>query len=127
MIEPVLWGAHIPPDLKNDPDTIAHAARIALEMGADILKIPYTGDREHFRGLVERSRVPVVILGGTDMSGTRQVLQTAGDSVAAGGRGVVYGRVVWQHRNMRGLLRALKEVVHAGAGVDEAMGRHGLD
>ncbi len=127
MIEPVLWGGHVPPEQKDDPDTIAHAARIALEMGADILKIPYTGDREHFAGLVERSRVPVVILGGTDMSGARQVLQTAGDSVTAGGKGVVFGRVVWQHRKMREMVRALKDVVHTGNTADEALRRHGLD
>jgi class I fructose-bisphosphate aldolase len=126
MIEPVLWGRHIPPDRKDDPDTIAHAARIALEMGADILKVPYTGSVDHFKSLVERTPIPVVVLGGTDMRDTRHVLQTARDSVDAGGKGVVFGRVVWQSGQMKGLIRGLKDVVHDLAGVDEVMERHDL-
>jgi DhnA family fructose-bisphosphate aldolase class Ia len=58
---------------------------------------------------VERSRVPVVILGGTEMGNTEDILRTALGSVKAGGRGIVFGRAVWQNERMRELIRALKE------------------
>jgi class I fructose-bisphosphate aldolase len=121
MIEPVLWGKNIPPHLTEDPDTIAHAARIALEMGADILKVPYTGDVAHFRSLTQRMRVPVVILGGAGMESTEKVLQTALDSVRGGGRGVVFGRNVWQNGKMREIIRGLKTVVNEEREVREVM------
>lgn len=41
MIEPVLWGPSIKTERKNDPESTANAARISLELGADILKIAY--------------------------------------------------------------------------------------
>jgi class I fructose-bisphosphate aldolase len=126
MIEPVLWGRHIPEQRKNDPEMLAHAARIAMEMGADILKVPYTGSVEHFRQLVDSVQVPVVILGGTDMSSTREVLRTAREATAAGGKGVVFGRVVWQNGHMRGLVRALKEVVYDQADEEQVMAGLGL-
>jgi fructose-bisphosphate aldolase, class I len=126
MIEPVLWGKNIPPNKKNDPDTIAHAARIALEMGADILKVPYTGDVGHFRSLTERLRVPVVILGGAGMETTEQVLQTALDSVRGGGKGVVFGRNVWQNGKVKEIIRGLKEVVYEEKEVREVMKTHRL-
>jgi class I fructose-bisphosphate aldolase len=126
MIEPVLWGRNIPPHKKDDPETIAHAARIALEMGADILKVPYPGDVEHFRSLTEMLRVPVVILGGAGMGTTEKILQTALDSVRGGGRGVVFGRNVWQNGRLRELIRGLKEVVYEEKEVREVMAAHGL-
>jgi class I fructose-bisphosphate aldolase len=121
MIEPVLWGSHIPPEKRNEPDAIAHTCRIAAEMGADVLKIPYTGSIEHFRGIVEKIRLPIVILGGADMSSNEQVLRTARDSVIAGGRGIAFGRSVWQSGKIRALIRALKDVVYEETEVSEAL------
>jgi len=127
MIEPVLWGTHIPPEKKSDPDTIAHTCRIAAEMGADILKVPYTGNIDHFRGMVEKTRIPIVILGGADMSSTQEVLITARDSVRAGGKGIVFGRSVWQNGNMRNMIRALKDVVYKEEDVPDVMQRFELE
>jgi class I fructose-bisphosphate aldolase len=121
MIEPVLWGSHIPPERRNEPDAIAHTCRIAAEMGADILKVPYTGNVEHFRGIVEMTRLPIVILGGADMSSREQVLRTARDSVIAGGRGIAFGRSVWQSGNTREMIRALKDVVYEKKDVSKVL------
>src|SRR6185312_11492942 len=41
MVEPVLWGAAIPEARKADPTLVANACRIAVELGADIIKGPY--------------------------------------------------------------------------------------
>jgi len=126
MIEPVLMGEYIPKDKKKDPELITHACRISMELGADILKIPYTGDKESFARIVDTSHVPVVILGGPRMSSMKETLQTAKDSVDAGGKGVVFGRNVWQNPAMSSVIAALKDIVHTGAGVDETLSTHAL-
>ncbi len=126
MIEPVLWGRDVPDDKRDDPILIEHACRIAVELGADILKAPYTGDKESFARIVSNSHVPVVILGGPKMSNIRDVLQTAKDSLDAGGRGVVFGRNVWQHPEMEKVLMALKDIVHTNKDVDNVIKDHGL-
>lgn len=112
MIEPLLLGHHIPQDRMNDPDTIAHACRIAVELGADLLKIPYPGNPENFRKIVERSHVPVLILGGTEMGTPEKLFKTAKDSVQAGGKGIMFGRSVWKSSKIREIIRGLKEAVY---------------
>jgi class I fructose-bisphosphate aldolase len=126
MVEPVLWGEQVPAEMKNDPQTIEHAARIALEIGADLLKVPYTGVAESFAEMVARLSVPVLVLGGPKMGTLRDVLLIARDSIRAGACGVVFGRNVWQHPAMDAVIRALQEVVHRDADVDDAMAKAGL-
>ena len=126
MIEPVLWGNHIPDNRKNDPDMIAHACRIAMELGADMLKVPYTGDKESFSSIVEMARIPVLVLGGPGGNTTRAMLQVAHDSISAGGRGIVFGRSVWAGSNMRGFIRALKDTVYHQIEVDKLMNKYDL-
>jgi class I fructose-bisphosphate aldolase len=112
MIEPLLMGNHIPEDQRNNPELVAHASRIAVELGADLLKIPYTGNQQHFKTIVERSHIPVLILGGADMGTPEEMFRTARESVQAGGRGIVFGRSVWQNDKIRELIRGLKDAVY---------------
>jgi fructose-bisphosphate aldolase, class I len=122
MVEPVLWGGLIAREEKNDAELIEHAARIALEVGADLLKIPYTGEPDSFSRTVKRLSVPVMVLGGPKMGTSRDLLRVASESIRAGARGIVFGRNVWQSSSMAALVRALQEVVHKGIDADAAMG-----
>jgi class I fructose-bisphosphate aldolase len=127
MVEPVLWGPGVPPERKNDPSLIESAARVALELGADILKIPYTGEVEPFGDIVRRLRIPVLVLGGPKMGGIRDVFQVARDSVRAGARGIVFGRNVWQHPSMDSVVRGLIDVVHDNVDVEVAIAKHDIN
>lgn len=126
MVEPVLWGSGVPPEKKNDPALIESAARVALELGADILKIPYTGQAEAFTALVGRLRVPVFVLGGPKMGTLADAFAVAHQSVLAGARGIVFGRNVWQHPSMDAVVRGLMDVVHEGVEPQTAFKKHGL-
>ncbi|MGC8612496.1 MAG: class I fructose-bisphosphate aldolase [Athalassotoga sp.] len=126
MVEPVLWGEAIPKEKRNDPKIIEHASRMALEMGADILKIPYTGNKSEFRDLVNNLKVPVFILGGPKMDSIEGVLRVAKESVEAGAKGIVFGRNVWQNPKMKDLVRALKMIVHDNAEISNAMNNFNL-
>jgi class I fructose-bisphosphate aldolase len=126
MVEPVLWGSGVPAEKKNDPALIESAARVALELGADILKIPYTGQPDAFADVVRHLRVPVFVLGGPKMGTLADVFAVAHHSVSAGARGIVFGRNVWQHPAMDAVVRGLQEVVHEGVAPQAALARHGL-
>ncbi len=126
MVEPVLWGSAIPKEQQNDPKLIENAARIALEVGADIIKMPYTGDKPGFSELVKDLRVPIVVLGGPKMEKTSDILRVAKESVEAGAKGIVFGRNVWQYPAMGDLLAALKDVVHENAAIDTVMSQYRL-
>jgi class I fructose-bisphosphate aldolase len=104
-----------------DPKLIAHCARVGVELGADIVKVPYTGDIDSFAEVVQACCVPVVIAGGERMESTAEFLQMAHDSLLAGGAGLSVGRNVFQHPRRVELVRAVRALVHENGTVEQAL------
>ncbi|MBI4496102.1 MAG: class I fructose-bisphosphate aldolase family protein [Deltaproteobacteria bacterium] len=111
------------PKVKNgyDVKAVKHAARVGAELGADIVKVPYTGSPETFREVVEGCFVPVVIAGGEKMDTDRDILEMVRGSVAAGGSGVSIGRNAFQHQNPDKIIRAICKIVHNGATLEAGL------
>ncbi len=109
-----------------DAEAMASAARIGFELGADIIKTYYTGSPESFRKVTAACPVPVLIAGGARMDTPRAALAVVHGSVAAGGKGVVFGRNIWQNPEPSRIVAALKAIIHDGADVDSAIARAGL-
>ncbi len=109
------------PKVENEYDVrwVKHAARVGAELGADIVKVVYTGSAETFREVVEGCFVPVVIAGGEKMGNDQDILDMVKGSVAAGGAGVSIGRNVFQHKAPAKIVHAICEIVHNGSGVEE--------
>lgn len=99
----------------------AHAARIAYELGADIIKLGYTGDVDSFSRVVQCVKAPVVIAGGEKMNSTREMLQMVYDSLQAGGAGVAFGRNVFSTEHPRAIADAIGAIIHDNASVDDAL------
>lgn len=110
------------PNVKDsfDPKTIAHCARAASEIGADIVKCSYTGDIESFREVCEGALAPVIIAGGPCMKSDMDILKMVHDSIEAGGHGVSIGRNVFQNGNVRGITQAISGIVLKGYSVEKA-------
>jgi class I fructose-bisphosphate aldolase len=109
--------------IKNEYDVnaIKHAARVGHEMGADIVKVSYTGSAETFRDVVYGCGVPVVIAGGPKMDSDREILEMVKGSIDAGGAGVSIGRNVFQHNNPTRMVQAISAIVHDGSNVEDAL------
>ncbi len=103
-----------------DAQMMADACRIAFEHGADILKTYYPGSRDGFARVVAGCPAPVLIAGGPKLPDDRAMLDMVADMVAAGGKGVVFGRNIWQHRDPGAMVRALRAVLRDGASGAEA-------
>jgi class I fructose-bisphosphate aldolase len=103
-------------------NVIKHAARVGYEMGADIVKVSYTGSEETFKEVVSGCGVPVVIAGGPKMDSDREILEMVKGSIEAGGAGVSIGRNVFQHKNPTGIVQAISAIVHDGGSVEDALG-----
>lgn len=110
------------PGIKDtfDPQTIAHCARAASEIGADIVKVSYTGDIDTFKEVCKGALAPVVIAGGPKMGSDMDILNMVHDSMEAGGHGVSIGRNVFQNRNVYGITKAISSIVLDGWSVEEA-------
>ena len=109
------------PKVENEYDVklVKHAARVGAELGADIVKVLYTGSPETFREVVEGCFVPVVIAGGERMGNDQDILAMVKGSVAAGGAGVSIGRNVFQHKDPTKIVQAICKIVHNGSIAEE--------
>jgi class I fructose-bisphosphate aldolase len=102
-------------------EVVKHAARVGNEMGADIVKVSYTGSPETFAEVVSGCAVPVVIAGGPKMDSDREILEMVKGSVEAGGAGVSIGRNVFQHRDPTRMVQAISAIVNDDSSVDDAL------
>jgi fructose-bisphosphate aldolase, class I len=91
-------------------DLVLKSVRIISELGADFIKTFYTGPR--FHEVVEASLAPVIVLGASKQA-EADALKKAEEGIAAGGRGVVFGRNVFESDRPQDFLNALGEVVRA--------------
>ena len=112
-------GENIPDPL--EPEAIAHVVRVGAEIGADVVKTPYTGDPDTFKGVVEGSPVPVVIAGGPKVESDRDVLEMVVGATQAGAVGVSIGRNIFQREDPIPMLKAISGVLLEGLGIDESV------
>ena len=101
---------HNVPDETNR-DILAYAARVALELGADYVKLHYSGDLESYQWVVESAgRCRVLTLGGK-FSGLDETVALAGHAIEAGAAGMAIGRNVWQADDPAQVANALGQVI----------------
>jgi len=95
-----------------DVKYIKHVARVGAELGADIIKTVYTGDKESFNEVIDGCPVPVVIAGGPKMDSEEDLLKMIEDAIDCGARGVSIGRNVFQASNRIELTKKICRIVH---------------
>jgi class I fructose-bisphosphate aldolase len=124
----VMWGYPRGQGVKNasKPEVIAYAARLGLELGADVTKIKYPGSRDAMEDAVRMAAGSKVVMSGGSKTTDRDFLEDLRATMNAGGDGVAVGRNVWQHENPEAILDALEAVVFEDATVDTALEKGGL-
>ena len=110
----------------DDTQGAAHAARLAFEMGCDVVKTKWTGTIESFQKVTDSVPIPVLIAGGPAGSTTEETLTTVYQAMQAGGGGVCMGRQVFSHATPGKMVTALRAIIHDGANVEQAMQDAGL-
>lgn len=113
-------GNLIPESERYSAEHISYCARVGAELGVDIVKTWYTGSPESFAKVVEACPTYVVVAGGPKMESTMDLLKMTYDAVSAGASGVTYGRNVWQHDDIPGVISAVKAVIHKEKTPEEA-------
>ncbi len=104
-----------------DVKHVKHAARVGAELGADIVKVNYTGSAESFKEVVDGCPVPVVIAGGAKMGSDEEIFRMVEGALAAGASGLSIGRNAFQHAKPTKIIEALSKMVHQGASVEDAI------
>lgn len=103
--------------LAADPsaaEAIALPVRIAAELGADVIKADWSGDGKSYAKIVEAALTPVVVAGGPREGDDKATLSFAADVLESGATGLLLGRQIFQAEDPKGLMAALKRIVHGG-------------
>lgn len=107
----------------TSPEWIKLHTRMALELGADVLKTEYTGNTETMREVIEACPAPILVLGGNRKSES-EAMGLARGAMAAGAAGLFFGRNVFQSADVaasvRKLRAALDEPTSAGPPIRSA-------
>lgn len=115
-------GNLIGDDVRHSVEQVGYATRMAREIGIDIIKTYWTGDRDSFAKIVEfGSPCKVVISGGPRCKTLRDCFEMTYQGIQAGCHGITYGRNIWQHEYPAAVLRGLVAIIHKDATVEEAM------
>ncbi len=86
--------------IDETPSIVAYGARIGLELGADMVKVKYTGSPESFRWVVQSAYPTKVVMSGGPMTKTdKEFLSRVKDVLTAGAAGIAVGRNIWQRKD----------------------------
>lgn len=105
----------------QNPEIVKYSARVAAELGADIIKGYYTGNHKTFREVIDYCPMPYVVLSGPASDDMETFLSFISEAMDCGAKGVSVGRNVWTHKNPIALTRAICQIVHGGISVEKAL------
>jgi len=100
--------------VQNDTskEIVSYAARAGLEIGADAVKIKYTGDPVSFSWAVKAAAgVKVFMSGGPKAPTDEDFLKQVKGVMEAGGTGLAVGRNVWQNRDPLAMADKIRQVI----------------
>jgi class I fructose-bisphosphate aldolase/fructose-bisphosphate aldolase/2-amino-3,7-dideoxy-D-threo-hept-6-ulosonate synthase len=115
-------GELVPPNEVFTVKRVGYAARMAMELGVDIVKTFYTGSADTFAQVVEMAAPALVVAaGGPRLETDADVLGMVCGVVQAGAAGITFGRNIWQSENPTVLVKALKHILHHNGTVEEGL------
>jgi len=99
--------------VKNDVsrEMISYAARTGLELGADVVKLKYGGNKKDLKWAVKSAgRTKIVVAGGTKKN-EKQFLKDVRDIIDVGAIGLAVGRNIWQHKKPLEISGKIREII----------------
>lgn len=112
VIEPRNARERTRPTERHDPAVGAYLARLAAEIGADIVKVIHPGSREALAQVVGGCPATVLLAGGSEAEDRERGAALAADAVATGCRGLVFGRAIVRADDPAATLARFRAIVH---------------
>jgi DhnA family fructose-bisphosphate aldolase class Ia len=107
-------------------DYLKRNARLCAELGADIVKVNWSGDQKSFGEIIRACDRPVVLAGGSLIS-DEELLTRMQVAREVGAVGCSVGRNVFQHKNPQAIVEAISRVFRnkwtAKQALDELKGK----
>jgi DhnA family fructose-bisphosphate aldolase class Ia len=125
---PLIGECYVVEHMEKTPEEVhkkvKRVTRVMVELGADLIKCFYTGER--FQEVADNTPVPVFTIGAEKLDTDLAVLEKAWNSVKRGARGIIFGRNIFMAKDPERLVKALNQVINEGALPEEAAKKQGL-
>jgi fructose-bisphosphate aldolase, class I len=95
----------------SDPEWLKLHTRMAVELGADMIKTDYSGDAASMRSVVQECPIPLLVLGGSRCASEDEALEVVRGAMEARAAGVFFGRNVFQSGDIGAFLRRARTVL----------------
>ncbi|MBX4196827.1 hypothetical protein KW805_04530 [Candidatus Pacearchaeota archaeon] len=96
---------------KPAAELMAYAARVGLEIGADVVKLKYNGNEKDLAWAVKSAGKTKIVISGGSKVDEPVFLKEVQETVKAKAFGVAVGRNVWQHKNPLHMAKKIKEIM----------------
>jgi len=99
---------------ENDKYTnlVSHACRVAVELGADIIKTNFTGSVDSFHHVIYAAgNVPVVIAGGEQVE-ENVALENIRQAMQAGASGICFGRNFFYRKDVKVFSQKVRAIIN---------------
>lgn len=96
---------------KDPGEIMAYAARIGLEIGADIVKLQYNGKVEDLTWAVKAAGKTGIVVSGGAKAEEEKFLKEVEDVAKAGAMGLAVGRNVWQHSKPEEISEKIRKII----------------
>ena len=96
---------------KSSKELMAYASRTGLEIGADIIKIIYNGNKNDLKWAVKSAGKTKVFIAGGIKKDEKELLKQAGDIMDAGATGLAIGRNIWQSKKPLEITKKLRKIL----------------
>lgn len=97
---------------KSERELLAYAARTGLELGADIVKVHWDGDKDALEWAVKAAgKCKLVIAGGLKMD-EKSLVKQVKTAITAGAIGCAIGRNIWQHKQPLEITKKIRNALY---------------
>lgn len=96
---------------KKETELMAYAARVGLEIGADIVKIHPFGKLQDLKWAVKSAGKSKLVAAGGSKKSEKDFLKQVKNYIDSGFSGLAVGRNVWQSKNPLEITRKIKKIV----------------
>lgn len=98
---------------KKKSELMAYSARVGLEIGADIIKIKYEGDKKDLAWAVKNAGKTRIVIAGGMKKNPKVLLKQAKEIMDSGCIGLAIGRNIWQSKEPLKLTKEIKKIIFA--------------
>jgi class I fructose-bisphosphate aldolase len=96
---------------KSKAKLMSYAARTGLEIGADIIKMHYSGNVNDLRWAVKSAGKTKVVIAGGIKKNEKELLKQVKEIMDSGCIGIAIGRNIWQSKNPLEITKKIKKII----------------